>query len=173
MLLDATAGNGHDTCFLARESAGDARLIAADSQEKAVENTRQLLRREGLAAEVYQAEHRDLVTRLDQWFPHGLDAAMFNLGYLPGGDKTITTRAGTTVPLLQKVWELLREGGRISILAYRGHPAGIEETSAVEAWSRSLEPSARALHKASPPPGPILLGLEKTTVGNGHHRSSS
>jgi SAM-dependent methyltransferase len=168
-ILDATAGNGHDTCFLAREAARGARLIAVDVQEIAVENTRNRLRREGLTAEVRQIEHRDLLTRLDQWFPGGLDAAMLNLGYLPGGDKTLTTRAETTVPLLSKVWELLRGGGRLSILAYRGHPCGARETEAVKAWSSTLETMARVRYEESPLPGPMLICIEKTcpTTGAG------
>jgi hypothetical protein len=62
-----------------------------------------------------------------------VDAAMFNLGYLPRGDRRIVTRPSTTIPAIAALLERLAPSGRISILAYRGHPEGPEEYEAIRA----------------------------------------
>jgi hypothetical protein len=63
-----------------------------------------------------------------------VDAAMFNLGYLPRGDRRIVTRPSTTIPAIAALVERLAPDGRISIIAYRGHPEGPEEYQAVRAF---------------------------------------
>jgi hypothetical protein len=67
-------------------------------------------------------------------------AVMFNLGYLPGGDKQRTTAIVTTLAALEQAREMLAPGGVISVLAYTGHPGGREEAEAVKAWSATLTP---------------------------------
>lgn len=48
----------------------------------------------------------------------------FNLGYLPGGDKTMITRADTTLLGLEAAERILAPGGLISLVVYVGHPGG-------------------------------------------------
>ena len=59
-------------------------------------------------------------------------AAVFNLGYLPGGDKSIATCPKTTAVAIREAAKLLGCGGVITVLAYVGHDGGAEEASAVE-----------------------------------------
>ena len=47
-VVDATMGNGHDTCFLAELVGESGQVIAFDLQADAVERTRQLLESKGL-----------------------------------------------------------------------------------------------------------------------------
>jgi hypothetical protein len=63
---------------------------------------------------------------------------MFNLGYLPGGDKQRTTAASTTLAALHASLSLLAQGGVISLLAYTGHPGGREEAELVKGWAEAL-----------------------------------
>ena len=49
----------------------------------------------------------------------------FNLGYLPGGDKTITTVSETTQLALEATKKILIPGGLISLVVYVGHPGGM------------------------------------------------
>ena len=67
-----------------------------------------------------------------------VQAVMFNLGYLPGGDKQRTTGASTTLAALQSALSLLAPGGVISLLAYTGHPGGREEAELVKGWASAL-----------------------------------
>jgi hypothetical protein len=61
---------------------------------------------------------------------------MFNLGYLPGGDKQRTTSASTTTEAIAAGVSLLKSGGVMTVVAYRGHAGGQEEVRAVEEWSQ-------------------------------------
>lgn len=67
-----------------------------------------------------------------------LNLAVFNLGFLPGGDKGVATRAVSTLAALDGVWPRLRPGGLLSVHAYVGHPGGADEAEAVGGWMRRL-----------------------------------
>jgi hypothetical protein len=70
---------------------------------------------------------------------HGkINAIMFNLGYLPGGDKQIITQTASTVAALTVANQLLSVNGMITILAYPGHLGGDVETEAVKQWTEQL-----------------------------------
>mgnify|MGYP001321740392 CR=1 FL=1 len=137
-VIDATMGNGHDTLFLAQLVKEKGRVIAYDIQEQAIAKTRERLEREGVAGwvELRLASHEEMA---------GLDvqaaAIMFNLGYLPGGDKQVTTMPDSTIRAIQSGLNLLRPGGIMTIMIYWGHPAGVLEKEAVEAFCQGLEQS--------------------------------
>lgn len=84
----------------------------------------------------------------------------FNLGYLPGGDKAITTAMSTTTAAVEAALEVVTSGGVVSILAYTGHPGGLEEYNAVKELITQLPPAYwvvmehRLLNR---PKAPILL----------------
>jgi hypothetical protein len=67
---------------------------------------------------------------------------MFNLGYLPGGEKTLITRTATTLMALQQAAEWLGGDGVLTVVVYPGHEGGREEADAVERWMAAL-PSDR------------------------------
>jgi tRNA1(Val) A37 N6-methylase TrmN6 len=138
-LLDATAGNGFDTLFLAQTSAPTAKIWAFDVQKEAIAAARQLLQEAGLTTKVEFI--LDCHSHLKQYLPDAVDIAMFNLGYLPKADHNIKTSAATTVAAIQDTCALLAKGGLISIIAYPGHPGGQEEYDAVKDFLTNL-PSA-------------------------------
>ena len=78
-----------------------------------------------------------------------LKAIMFNLGYLPGGDKTMTTQAGSTLIAIQSAVNLLATEGCLSIIAYPGHRAGALEFSCISDWFTTLNPLSYALERIS------------------------
>lgn len=139
-LVDATAGNGNDTIFLARCAGANGRVYAFDLQRIAIERTEGRLRQEGLLARVrlINENHRDMAQHLEETAAGHVRAVMFNLGYLPDGDHRITTRSGDTLAALAVTLSLLCVGGLLAVVCYRGHPGGDEEAADVEAWSREL-----------------------------------
>mgnify|MGYP000182790787 CR=1 FL=1 len=159
--VDATAGNGHDTLFLARLVGTAGRVWAFDVQVEALARARRLLLEEGLAGRVrfIQAGHESM----DRYLDGPVDAVMFNLGYLPGGPRAITTRAETTVAALRLALDALRPGGRISLVCYPGHPSGGPETEAVTALCATLPPryfavvGLRVLNREGRPPLAIII----------------
>ncbi len=76
--------------------------------------------------------------RIDELLPAGdrgrIAAVMFNLGYLPGSDHQLVTQSSSTLRALTIAWDWLRPGGILSVIAYPGHPGGLEETLAVCDW---------------------------------------
>lgn len=137
--IDATAGNGHDTLFLAQQVGDTGHVYAFDIQAQAIQSTTAHLASAGLDQRVTlcQASHADMLTNLPGHWQGRVAAIVFNLGYLPNGDKNIITQAGSTIAALKQSVCLLKPGGILSILAYRGHDGGLSEDEAVVGWLRT------------------------------------
>ena len=140
--IDATCGNGHDTIELARILLAhpDSLLLGLDVQQTALENTSSLLR--SSVPESYIARillHRRCHADIDLIpLPVPPRLIVYNLGYLPGSDKTITTQTPTTMQSVQKALRLLALGGALSITCYPGHPEGAKEEAAILTWAKNL-----------------------------------
>lgn len=134
VVIDATCGNGHDTLFLSGlVPAG--RVFAFDIQEKAIQNTQELLKKHGREERVtlLQKSHVDL-----QKIPSPPRLIVYNLGYLPGGDKGVTTQTDTTLESVAAGLKMLPEGGALSITCYPGHAEGAREEKALVEFLRTL-----------------------------------
>ncbi|MBL9204882.1 MAG: hypothetical protein JNN01_07340 [Opitutaceae bacterium] len=141
--VDATAGRGSDTCFLARTVGPGGRVVAFDVQTEALVITRDRLVREALEDRVHllQASHACLSELLPAPARGRLAAVMFNLGYLPRGVRpSVITRPESTLPALEQACAELRPGGLLSVVSYRGHPGGAEEDAAVAGFFAARPP---------------------------------
>ena len=134
--VDATCGNGHDTLFLAECVGKYGKVLAFDIQPQAIAATRQKLTEANLLDRVslYEASH----AKLNQYVDYGIDAVMFNLGYLPGGEHAIVTKPESTVMALQVAVDRLNQGGIITLVIYTGHPGGQEEYNVVRSFAAGL-----------------------------------
>ena len=146
-VIDATCGNGHDTLALAQMNP--AKLYAFDIQEDAVRATTALLEANGYSKSI--ADGRFILRcasheKMDEYVTCPASAVLFNLGYLPGGDKEITTKAASTLNAVQAAMELLKTDGVICITMYSGHDAGKEEKSALLDFAETLD--AKQWHTA-------------------------
>lgn len=166
LAIDATAGNGHDSCFLARQVGDKGRVFAFDIQQQALKNTEKQLKEKGLQEQValIQRGHEYLAQELPADCYGKIQAVMFNLGYLPGGNQQLTTTSTTTLAALEQARPLLASGGVITVLAYRGHPGGQEETRAVEYKLRELATAALEFSSIESP-GPVLFILAPNPHG--------
>lgn len=134
--IDATVGNGFDTLFMAQH-VGEAGLVyGVDIQPAAIESAKQKLQQADLLHRTQLAvmSHADLPDLLLPKDRGQVSVAMFNLGYLPFGDKSIVTTAAATRQALDHAFALLRLGGLLSVLAYPGHAGGAEETAMIAQW---------------------------------------
>ena len=127
--VDATAGNGHDTLFLAQLVGDDGFVYAFDVQKQAVDATLHRLLDNAL-------EHRALVLKdghenVAKYVNKPVAGAIFNLGYLPGSDHEVITRPNTTIQALERLLKLLKVGGIIVLVIYHGHEGGKEERDEV------------------------------------------
>lgn len=140
-VIDATAGNGNDTCFLAEKIAPNGRVYGFDIQAQALEKTHSALDLRHLAAYavLINASHADMKQYIHLSHVGRIKAVLFNLGYLPGGDKTVITTGESTLAALAVSLELISADGIISILAYPGHAGGGQETDRVREWCLNLD----------------------------------
>ncbi|MDK2986395.1 MAG: hypothetical protein PWQ96_2039 [Clostridia bacterium] len=163
MVIDATAGNGYDTVFLAELVGPNGKVFSFDIQSEAIQNTRQKLIQKELYDRV-KLLHKGH-ERIGEEVPEGIKAVMFNLGYLPRGNHKIITKPETTILALEKSIKILAAGGIIAIVLYTGHPGGIEESLQVERWVEKLEPKffdvvkINYLNKPNNPPH--FIGIQK------------
>lgn len=150
--IDATCGNGRDLVALvdcvqprcSKDEKGlfpqSPRVFAYDIQPQALKSAqdhcRQSLHSQQLPCiEWMLCCHSHLGLREEH---HPIALICYNLGYLPGGDKTLTTRLETTMNSLEKGKNLLSAGGAISIMCYPGHDEGDREWNAVRDWALRL-----------------------------------
>ncbi|MGI6576316.1 MAG: class I SAM-dependent methyltransferase [bacterium] len=137
LAVDATAGNGHDTVFLAKAVGPGGRVWAFDIQAQALEQVRLRLEKESLLhhhVTLLQVGHEKMAVHV----PAGVGAIMFNLGYLPGGDHNIITRPETTLTAVNAGLGLLRRGGIMTLIVYPGHQGGREEGLLLEEFLLQL-----------------------------------
>ena len=137
-VIDATMGNGHDTLFLCQLVGERGRVYAFDVQEKAVESTKKRLEEAGVLsrAALFCIGHEHMAEKVTQ----PVSAAVFNLGWLPGGDHSVTTRWETTRQAVESALALLKPWGVLVICAYPGHAEGSREREALAAFLSALPP---------------------------------
>ena len=142
LVLDATAGNGHDTAFLAQLVGPDGHVLAFDVQSEALNSTRERLTQIGCQdqASLLHQGHEDLENVLGPWLERygTIRAAMFNLGFLPGSDKHCTTQPETTLAACERLLAHLAPGGLLSIHVYTGHEGGRKEAQTLLDWTAEL-----------------------------------
>ena len=136
-VIDATMGNGHDTLFLCGLVGDQGRVIAFDVQKQAVENTKKRLEEAGMLsrASLYCLGHEHMAQ-----IAQSARAVVFNLGWLPGGDKRVTTRWETTKAALQSALRLLLPQGVLVLCAYPGHAEGERERQNLMDFFSALRP---------------------------------
>ncbi len=167
LAVDCTCGNGKDTLWLAkrckRVMAFDIQKSAIDNTQALLhaENITCFnlvkedspacvseLMRDGVY--LVQDSHEHLAEYLssgylqvsDNGLVEALDAPcviIFNLGFLPGGDKNVTTKVESSVNAIKKALDVLDIGGLLSVTMYPGHSEGRAEQDAVLEWAKGLD----------------------------------
>ncbi len=138
-VVDATAGNGYDAEFLAQLALSDSsgHLFCFDIQPEAIDICKKRLALYQAQITYISACHSTLKQVLKGIRPKLI---VYNLGYLPGGDKTRTTTKSTTLESLNQALDCLDTGGAISVMLYPGHEMGKVEAEAVLALCSQLDP---------------------------------
>ncbi len=162
--IDATAGKGRDTALLCRLAGSSGRVLAFDIQPEAIAQTRALLAREGLAAQVIQDSH----AHMERYAPPGsVDCVVFNFGRLPGGDPTVFTQPESSVAAIAAGLRLLKPGGVMAIALYYGKENGYGERQAVLEHLAALDDRAFSVlschwaNRRNDPPMPIFIWKER------------
>ncbi|MED1600184.1 class I SAM-dependent methyltransferase [Alkalihalophilus marmarensis] len=165
--VDCTAGNGHDTLFLANLVGNAGHVYSVDIQETAITNTKLKVEEAEVASRVtlHQSGHEHISTLIPKEEYDRVKGAIFNLGYLPGGDKSIVTQSQTTIKAIDSLLELMPKGGMIVLVIYHGHAEGAAERDhLMEYVTRLDQKKAHVLNysfinQANNPP--FIVAIEK------------
>lgn len=123
--VDFTMGNGHDTEFLSKTVGEFGHVYAFDIQDQALASTEERLKSTGCPQNytlILDSHHN-----VKKYVDVPIKAGMFNLGYLPGSDKSITTMRSTTLPAIEAAISLMAPDAIIIVAIYPGHPEGEAE----------------------------------------------
>ena len=134
--VDFTMGNGHDTEFLSKTVGPTGHVYAFDIQAQALESTARHLKEAGCP------ENYTLIQDSHQFVKNyvhtPVKAGMFNLGWLPGGDKSITTLRESTMPAIEAAIELMDQDAILNVAVYPGHAEGDAEGKMLEEYFATL-----------------------------------
>lgn len=136
LAIDATCGNGQDTLFMA-SLIPEGKLYALDIQPEALARTQEKLREAALDNRV-ELFHQSHETFPESILKGSVKLIVYNLGYLPGGDRRLTTQTDTTLKSLEAALPLLTDDGALSIMLYPGHAEGAKEAESVTEWAKNL-----------------------------------
>lgn len=134
-VVDATCGNGHDTLFLASLVGSNGIVHAYDIQEQAIINSKELTKDfNNIIFHQISHEFIDL---------EKIDAVIFNLGYLPSGDKSITTLETSTKNAILNLIDKFENNKKMMILivVYPGHSEGIKESIWLDEYLMNMDSS--------------------------------
>jgi len=135
IVVDATCGNGYDSAFLL--TLQPTKLIVFDIQDIALHATKKRIDTISHASTV--TYHQMCHSKIDEVAAReSVKLIVYNLGYLPGGNKTITTMTSTTLESIQSAIHCVQQGGAICITCYPGHPEGAEEEQALLEFCKTL-----------------------------------
>lgn len=141
--IDATAGNGHDTLFLLNHVGETGRVYSFDIQQEAIDSTHERLTDSRLnfnGVTLINSSHAEMDRHIPKECLGSVKVIMFNFGYLPGGDHSITTKGETSRQAVTQALGLLQIGGRMVLTFYTGHPGGEEEAQQVTELLETLDP---------------------------------
>lgn len=166
LFIDATLGNGHDSQYILSLKNFTGELLAFDIQSKAIENASQrviqLINSTNKHYSFILDSHANISTYIEN---RDVQAAIFNLGYLPGGDHTITTHYQSTIKSIDSILKNLSAGGQIIVVIYSGHEEGmIEKNELLNYYSQLSQDQYQVLtyqfiNQINHPP--MLMVIEK------------
>lgn len=167
--VDFTAGNGHDTSFLSRAVGKKGRVYAFDVQREALESAKKTLACDGCPDNVTLI--LDSHDNAKAYVTEKISVGMFNLGFLPGGDRSVTTMRRTTLPAVRfAAEEMLDSGGALTVAVYPGHPEGDAEGAELREYYKTLdrrEFCCTEIHIVNSPMSPYFTLIERRKRNHG------
>ena len=167
VVIDATAGNGHDALFLANLVGVSGTIYAFDVQKDAINNTRLKLQETDYfeSLRLINLGHEKMRASISAEHHGRIAVIMFNLGYLPGGDHSITTLKETTLEAISQGLELLAPEGIMTIVCYPGHQEGKTESILVDDYVKKMDSNIfeffKYINETASEDAPFLIKIKK------------
>ena len=159
--VDFTMGNGHDTEFLSKTVGEFGHVFAFDIQPQALESTSDNLKKANCPDNytlILDSHHN-----VKKYVDVPIKAGMFNLGYLPGSDKKVTTMRSTTLPAIEAAIDLMDKDAIILVAVYPGHKEGEEEGKLICEYLSTLsryKVCATKINILNSPTSPFFIIIE-------------
>lgn len=165
--IDATIGNGHDTVMLASLVGETGHVYGFDIQQEALESTTGRIKDKQLFDRVslFQKSHDQLLATIPNKAHGKISGAVFNLGYLPGGNKEIVTKPDSTIKAIEQLLEIMKPEGIIVLVVYHGHEEGAVERDQLLEYCTTLDQNRahvlmyRFMNQVNNPP--FIIAIEK------------
>ena len=161
--LDATCGMGNDTIYLANLLKEKGHVDSYDIQEIAINTTKEKLYNLNINnVTLYHKSHEYIEASL-------YDLAIFNLGYLPNTDKSITTKKETTMIAIEKLVSEIDNNPNLLIIIclYPGHAEGKIESDFIDNYAINLNSKKYLVTKYlnyNRPTSPYIITISKTKL---------
>lgn len=133
IVADFTLGNGYDCEFLIDHN--HKKIYAFEIQKTVIEDTKKRLASKSDSVSFICDGHEHCL----QYIKEEIDAAIFNFGYCPKGDKQITTMLSTSKQAVENALSILKVHGRIVLVIYPGHEQGKKEANHFLSWVKKLD----------------------------------
>lgn len=161
VIIDATLGNGNDSLKLA-QLFPRASIFSFDIQMDAIIRSKELF-------DLHQVENittfLDSHENIDKHVVSLIDLVVFNLGYLPRGDKSIHTNAKSTIRAIKNIMPSIKKKGSIFITAYPGSIKGNIEMIELNAFLEDVDQKSwniskiEFINQVNQPP--VLYNIQK------------
>ena len=161
IVVDATLGNGNDSLYLI-ENIPNGYLFGFDVQKKAIDNTKKLLK-DYKNYTLYNDSHENIYNILKK-YKKKISLIVFNLGYLPGGNKNITTNFKTTLKAIKGALKLLNNKGHIVITIYPGHDEGLKEATEIRKFLEKEKIVYEEFHNTDNKIAPYTIDIKNTSL---------
>ena len=164
LVVDATVGNGNDILNLSKY-VKEGKLFGFDIQKQAINNTKKLLDSNNVKNyKLFNIGHENILSVLNNYIGK-ISLIIFNLGYLPGNNKNITTMHKTTIKAISDSLKLLNNKGMILIVVYKGHDEGMLEHKKIQEFISSIKDiyNINEYHNTDNDIAPYLISIEKIT----------
>ena len=154
--VDMTVGNGNDTLFISN-IVKNGFVYGLDIQKEAINNTKKLLDKNNITNyKLINDSHENI----DKYIKEKISLILFNLGYLPNGDKSITTKKESTIKALSKSINILNNKGIILIVIY-SHKEGKEEEKEIRNYLKNNNIKYNEYHNTDNKIAPYLIEIRK------------
>lgn len=155
--VDATLGNGFDSLYLSSLLNEKGTIYGYDIQEQAIINSNKLFKDHNVTNVITKLSSHEYIEE------DNIDLAIFNLGYLPGFDKSIKTNKETTMKAIKNLLPKMNKDNMLIVIClYVGHEEGFEESIVIDEFVKSLPSNEYMVSKYqnyNRPSSPYLISI--------------
>lgn len=157
--IDMTIGNGFDTLFLSNIVTKGI-VFGFDIQQDAIDNTNNLLKENNKNNYQLFLESHENINKTLASYQNKIKLILFNLGYLPKGNKKIMTNHTTTLNALKSSLKMVREDG-IILMVFYPHEEGKKEAEIIKSYLKNNNINYTEYHNTNNENAPFLIEIHK------------